>query len=202
MNIDSLSFYNFKNMNLFGDDIIISRTGYTGELGYEIYSNNITAEKIWDTLISDQRILPAGLGARDLLRLEMGYSLYGNEIDENTTPLEAKLDMFVDFNKEFIGKAALLEQKSTGVTKTKIAFVSDTKRIPRNNHRILSDNKEAGHVTSGGFSPHKNAGIGLGYIIPELDVTGTEIIICDERSNTIPAKIVNLPFYNEGTLRN
>ncbi|MBL0687606.1 MAG: glycine cleavage system aminomethyltransferase GcvT [Sulfurospirillum sp.] len=147
-NLDELGFFNFKESEIMGSSAIVSRTGYTGELGYELYINNETAPKLWRKLI-ECKAVPAGLGARDVLRLEMGYSLYGQELNENTTPIEAGVGFFVKYDKEFTGKEALLRQKKEGTLRESISFKTDSKRAPRNGMEIWQNDKRVGVVTSG-----------------------------------------------------
>jgi aminomethyltransferase len=197
----NLEYFQFSHFDVLGEKILISRTGYTGELGYEIFTSNDIVVELWNKFINDARIKPAGLGARDILRLEVGYSLYGNALDENTTPLEAKLGMFVCFDKNFTGKDALLKEKETGPKKIKIAFKSDSRRTPRRHYKIISNGLEIGEVTSGSFSPSLSCGIGLGYVKPGFDKIGAKIEITDRCSTQIQAEIVNLPFYKGGSLK-
>ncbi len=179
-----------------GENILISRTGYTGELGYEIFTSNNMAVTLWKKFIADERVKPAGLGARDILRLEMGYSLYGHDIDENTSPLEAGLGKFINFDKEFIGKDALLKERKKGLKKVKIAFKTNSRRVPREHYKIFSGSREIGTVTSGSFSPVLSCGIGMGYVEPGFDRVGSNIVI-----SNLEAEIVALPFYKNGSLR-
>jgi aminomethyltransferase len=198
--INELKYYRFGLFSLLGDENIISRTGYTGELGYEIY---ISSEKIieaWKRLLKNEKIKPAGLGARDTLRLEMGYPLYGQDIDEDITPLEAGLEYFIDFDKEFIGKDALLKKKDKGLTKKLIYFITDSRRAPRHGYKIYSGNKQIGDVSSGSFSPSLSCGIGMGYVETGFEKAGSKIIIKDERVE-IPAAITDKPFYKKGSLK-
>jgi len=198
--VTSIPYFKFINMQILGVEAIVSRTGYTGELGYEIF---LPAEKVcelWDLLLNDPRVKPAGLGARDLLRLEVGYSLYGNDIDESTTPLEAGLEMFVNFDKSFIGRQALLDQKTKGLARKKIAFKVNSRRAPRHDYQIFSQSLESGKVTSGVFSPLMGCGIGLGYIKSDLATNGAELTISHDRI-TMETTICDLPFYSDGSLR-
>ncbi|NQT95580.1 MAG: glycine cleavage system aminomethyltransferase GcvT [Candidatus Omnitrophica bacterium] len=195
-----LGYYSFGHFAAFGEDNIISRTGYTGELGYELYVKTSMAESLWNMLLADERIEPAGLGARDTLRLEMGYPLYGQDIDDKTTPLEAGLEHFVDFNKEFIGKDALIKQKKEGLSKKLASFKTDSRRSPRHNDKIFAEGKEVGIVTSGSFSPSLGMGIGIGYVENGYDWLGAKITIKSEKSE-LEAKIIDKPFYKEGTAR-
>jgi len=196
-----LKYFNFAHFDIFGEKALVSRTGYTGELGYEIFINSSKAVDLWNKLLSDGRVKPAGLGARDILRLEMGYSLYGHDIDGETTPDEAGLDMFVDYEKEFAGKKALLARKAAGAGKKKIAFKSEGRRSPRAHYRILSGGKDIGEVTSGVFSPSLSCGIGLGFIKAGSQVAG-DIIISDGGRVKLKAGITETPFLKETTLRN
>jgi aminomethyltransferase len=198
--IASIPYFKFISMSVLGVEAIVSRTGYTGELGYEIFLPDNKVCELWDLLLTDPRVRPAGLGARDLLRLEVGYSLYGSDIDESTTPLEAGLEMFVDFNKTFVGKTALLKQKSDGPQNVKIAFRVDGRRAPRHDYAISINGVEAGRVTSGVYSPLLGCGIGIGYVKAGLACDGTAICISHERIR-MEAAVCGLPFYNGGSLR-
>ncbi len=197
---ENLSYFSFKEFNYQGRKLIISRTGYTGELGYEIFIPGDIASFLWDELINDEDVMPAGFGARDILRLEMGYSLLGNELKNTITPLEAGLGKFINFNKDFVGKDALLKQKKDGVGKIKIAFSSQSRRIPRTGYNIYDQDQQIGQVTSGTFSSFLSAGIGLGYINAEY--SGKSIYIQDSRQQKFKAEIVDLPFYKQGSLKN
>lgn len=179
---------------------MLARTGYTGELGYEIYIDADHVGHLWDLLIDKEKawgVKPAGLGARDLLRLEMGYLLYGNDMDEDTTPLEAGADWTVSFQKgEFIGSQALLAQKQAGLTRRFVAFELVEKAVPRHGFRILDPTtlRPIGEVTSGNLSPLLQKGIGLGYVPVHYAEPGSSILI-EIRSKSVPALIVKPPFY-------
>ena len=194
-----LKYYNFGYFDLLGEKIIISRTGYTGELGYELYMPNKKIVQLWDKILTDKLVKPIGLGARDTLRLEIGYSLYGQDIDKDTTPLEAGLEYFIDWNKDFIGKEALKKQKQAGVFKRMICFASNSRRSPRHNYRIIYKGEDIGNVTSGSFSPSLGFGIGMGYVNREVKVE--ELIDLVENSVTINAKVVSKPFYKNGSVK-
>lgn len=199
--VATIPYFKFITMDILGVEAIVSRTGYTGELGYEIF---IPAEKVcqlWDLLLLDERVKPAGLGARDVLRLEVGYSLYGSDIDEVTTPLEAGLGAFVNFDKNFVGKDALLKQKESGVTKQKIAFNVSSRRSPRHHYEIFSGDKQIGSVTSGVFSPMLGCGIGIGFASSGEYPSGTPLTISHERVS-MEAIVCEVPFYVSGSLRN
>jgi len=199
--ISSLKYYSFGTFSLLGKESIISRTGYTGELGYELYINSEDAQELWKKLLCIEKIKPAGLGARDTLRLEMGYSLYGQDIDENTSPIEAGLEYFIDFDKEFIGRDSLLKEKRETAGKKLAAFKTDSRRSPRNNDKIYVDNKKVGVVTSGSFSPSLSCGIGMGYMEKSSIKLGLDILIRGERRE-IAAMITEKPFYKKATAKN
>ncbi len=197
----AIKFYTFKVNNFAGiDDVIISATGYTGSGGFEIYCKNTDALQIWSKVLEagkDWGIKPIGLAARDTLRLEMGYCLYGNDIDDTTSPLEAGLSWITKFNKDFVNSKALKQEKERGVTKTLVAFELTQRGIPRQGYDILNNQGETiGVVTSGTMSPSMNKGIGLGYVPVELKEVGSQIQI-QIRKKTIPATIVKLPFYKK-----
>lgn len=196
----NLPYFKFTTAKILGYEAIVSRTGYTGELGFEIF---IPAEKIpelWELFLSDDRVKPAGLGSRDLLRLEVGYSLYGNDLNEQITPLEADLESFVNFDKNFIGKNALLKQKSGGLTRIKAPFKLSSRRSPRHDYSIMNNGATVGVVTSGAFSPMLGCGVGIGFVPPELAAPGTPLTIVHEKVS-MEAEICQLPFYKGGSLR-
>lgn len=195
--IEKLAYYTFDRFDFLGETVRVSRTGYTGELGYEIYSSADTVSAIWRKLLLIPRVKPAGLGARDILRLEMGYSLYGHELDEHTTPLEAGLGRFVDFRKDFIGKTALLRQQKEGMKKKIIGLVSETRRSPRQDHAIYSKGgEEIGRVSSGAFSPSCQKGIGLGFVAVDRARQGEKIFFGHDQNAAIIAERI---FHKKGT---
>lgn len=198
--IAQLPYFKFTTMEILGCEAIVSRTGYTGELGYEIFLPAAKAGELWDLLLKDGRVRPAGLGARDVLRLEVGYSLYGSDIDESTTPLEADLEGFVNFEKNFVGKEALLRQKQQGVPRKKVAFEVIGRRSPRHHYQLCQEAGSVGSVTSGVFSPMLGCGIGLGYVKPEAAVIGAPLTIQHDRIS-MEATVCQLPFYRGGSLR-
>ena len=197
--LDNLEYYHFKMANVAGTDMILSRTGYTGELGYELYftGDEKTAENIWYKVFDAGKefdIQPAGLAARDSLRLEMGFCLYGNDIDRTTNPLEAGLGWITKLSKtEFIGKEKLMEIKSRGSDRKLCGFISDEKVFPRPGYDIRSNGKTVGKLTSGTVSPVLNKPIALGYIEKEYAAEGNEISV-DVRGKEVPAVVVKLPF--------
>jgi aminomethyltransferase len=198
--INDLKYYTFSHFDIYGGKYIISRTGYTGELGYEIYVDWGKAINVWNDLLRNG-VKPAGLGSRDILRLEAGLPLYGDEMTEETTPLEAGFGRMLDFEKEFTGKKALLEQKNKGTKNVLIGFVVDGRRTPRHTNKILAGGREAGFVTSGVFSPHLNKGIGMGYIRSGLEKEGTEIEVALDKGS-VKAKIEKLPFVKQTSIKN
>ncbi|NTV49425.1 MAG: glycine cleavage system aminomethyltransferase GcvT [Geobacteraceae bacterium] len=198
--VATIPYFKFITMNILGVEAIVSRTGYTGELGYEIFIPSEKVCELWDLLLTDERVKPAGLGARDVLRLEVGYSLYGSDIDEETTPLEAGLEGFVNFDKSFVGKEALLRLKEQGVTRQKVAFEVAGRRSPRHHYEICSGEEAVGSVTSGVFSPMLGKGIGIGFIKPELASIGTPLTIRHERVS-MEATVCELPFFKGGSVR-
>lgn len=200
--IDSLQPRRCLEGTLLGVPSLITRTGYTGELGYELYLPADRAPRIWSGLLSRGRaagLKPVGLGSRDLLRLEMAYLLYGNDITEETTPLESGADWLVAFHKgEFIGREALLGQKERGLVRRLVAFELLQKAVPRHGFKMLADVQSGGEVigevTSGNLSPLLQKGIGLGYVLPALAAPGSSVAI-DIRGRVVPAVVVKPPFY-------
>jgi aminomethyltransferase len=178
--------------------LLVARTGYTGEWGVELMADQAAMRSVWEGVLEAGRsegLVPVGLGARDTLRLEMGYMLYGNDIDETTTPLEAGLGWVVDFNKpDFIGKNALTAQKQAGVGRKLVGFELLEKGVPRHGHPIQVDGKPVGVVTSGNLSPTLDRGIGLGYVESNYAALGTTLAI-DIRGKIKPATVVKPPFY-------
>ena len=199
--LSSIKYYHFATSDFAGiKNVIISATGYTGSGGFEIYCKNECVEQIWDKVMkagNSFEIKPAGLAARDTLRLEMGYCLYGNDIDDNTSPIEAGLGWICKFDTPFIGAEKLQFLKEDGVEKKLIGFELLERGIPRKDYAILNTaEKIIGKVTSGTMSPTLSKGIGLGYVSNEYCFEG-EIINIQIRKKIIPAKIVKLPFYNK-----
>jgi len=191
-------------VQLAGEEVLLSRTGYTGEDGFEIYMMNVTASdpagalRLWNAIVGAGTgfgIRPCGLGARDTLRLEAGLLLYGNDIGEETTPLEAKIDFVVKFEKEFIGRKALVDQKEKGLGIARIGFQLTNRVVPRQGSPILKGGERVGVVTSGTISPLTRSAIGMGYLPPDLGVFGTELEI-DIRGSGHTMHVVGWPFYD------
>ncbi len=191
--LSSLKYYSFEREIELRDLKIqlVSRTGYTGELGFEIYAQPETIIKLWKTLL-EMGVKACGLGARDSLRLEAGMPLYGHELDEETTPIEANLEKFVDTERNFIGKEALLERAPI---KRLIGLKMVDKSVPRQGQRIFSNGKEVGYVTSGGFSPSLGEYIAMGYVKHEFKEEEISIEIRDKLRKAI---LTALPFYKRG----
>jgi aminomethyltransferase len=199
INLSEIPYYAFKKGKFNGvDNVLISNTGYTGAGGFEVYFENDVAEKMWDAIFeagAEHGIKPVGLGARDTLRLEMGFCLYGNDIDDTTSPIEAGLGWITKFNKEFTNKTALLTQKENGVGKKLVGFEMIDRGIPRHDYIITDkDGNSIGKVTSGTQSPSLNKAIGMGYVASSYAKTDTEIFITI-RDKFIKAKVVKMPFY-------
>ncbi len=199
--VENMEYYTFKKLNFAGvEDVIFSTTGYTGSGGCEIYMSNEDAPKIWEAVFkagAEFNIKPIGLGARDTLRLEMGFCLYGNDIDDTTSPLEAGLGWITKLNEtnNFIDKAYLLKQKEAGLTRRLRGIEMIEKGIPRQHYEICdADGNIIGEVTSGTMAPAANKAIGMGYVKNEFSKFDTEVYI-KIRKKTLKAKIVRLPFY-------
>jgi aminomethyltransferase len=194
-----LDYYHFKRESIAGNEVILSRTGYTGEIGYEIYfkGTELEAESIWEEIYSagkEFNIQPAGIAARDSLRLEMGFCLYGNDIDKTTNTIEAGLGWITKLDKgKFIGRESLKRIKADGVKRRLIGMISEEKIFPRKNYPIYTDGKNIGLVTSGTVSPILEKPIALGYVEKEFSKPETEINF-SLREREIPAKVVKLPF--------
>ncbi len=199
VNLSEMGYYTFKIDTFAGvSDVIISATGYTGSGGFEIYFKNEDAEHIWKAIFeagADLGIKPIGLAARDTLRLEMGFCLYGNDIDETTSPIEAGLGWITKFTKDFINATQLKKQKEEGVTRKLVAFELTEKGIPRHGYDIVDEEgTKIGVVTSGTMSPSLKKGIGMGYVPKAYSKRDSKIFI-QVRKKAIPAVVVRLPFY-------
>lgn len=203
IDVNSLDYYTFCTTELAEiQDVIISATGYTGAGGYEIYVKNENALHIWTRIFEEGKsynIQPIGLGARDTLRLEMGYCLYGNDINDNTSPIAAGLGWITKFNKVFIHSKALLEEKNSGSAQKLVGFEMLERGIPRANYDIFDkENRLIGNVTSGTQSPTLSKGIGMGYVNKDYTALGQEIFI-NIRDKKIKAIITKTPFVKNNT---
>lgn len=199
IDLGSMEYYTFNKGTFAGiENVLVSATGYTGAGGFELYVDNANAEAIWNAVFKAGEsfgIKPIGLGARDTLRLEMGFCLYGNDIDDATSPLEAGLGWVTKFSKEFTNSAALQDQKAAGVTKKLVGFEMIERGIPRHDYEIVdADGNNIGKVTSGTQSPSLQKAIGMGYVNTAFAKEGTDIYI-KIRDNKVKAQIVKPPFY-------
>lgn len=199
VNLEEIEYYHFVQTKVADVDMILSRTGYTGELGYELYftGDESTAEKVWNAIFEageEFEIKPVGLGARDSLRLEMGFCLYGNDIDKTTNPIEAGLGWITKLKKgDFIGREPIAKVKEEGVTRKLVPLTTDQKSFPRHGYDVTIDGKKIGYVTSGTVSPVLGKPIALAYVEKEYAQEGTEVNI-KIRDKEIPVQIVKLPF--------
>ncbi len=199
VDLSTIKFYTFRVADFAGmEHVIISATGYTGSGGFEIYCKNEEVQQIWEKVFKageSYGIKPIGLAARDTLRLEMGYCLYGNDINDSTSPIEAGLGWITKFTKDFVNSEALEREKAEGPKRKLIAFELDEKGIPRHDYDIVDSNGTViGTVTSGTMSPSLGKGIGLGYVPTAFSGIGSKIHI-QIRKNNIPATVVKLPFF-------
>ncbi|MET7037692.1 glycine cleavage system aminomethyltransferase GcvT [Elizabethkingia miricola] len=193
-----IPYYNFTIGAVAGvQDVIISNTGYTGSGGFEIYFKNENAEKLWDALTESGEefgMIPCGLASRDTLRLEKGFCLYGNDIDDTTSPIEAGLGWITKFDKDFVSKEIFAKQKEEGITRKLVGFEMQEKAIPRHDYEVVdAEGNVIGKVTSGTMSPMKKIGVGLAYVAKPHFKLGSDIFI-RIRNKDIPAKVVKLPF--------
>ena len=201
VNLTDMVYYTFQHGTFAGiENVMISATGYTGSGGFEIYVKNKDAEQVWDRVFEAGKsfgIKPIGLAARDTLRLEMGFCLYGNDIDDTTSPLEAGLGWITKFTKEFTDSDFLKKQKEEGVTRKLVAFEMIDRGIPRHDYPIIdAEGTVIGKVTSGTMSPSMKIGIGMGYVTIDNAALDSEIFI-EIREKGVKAKVVKLPFYKK-----
>jgi aminomethyltransferase len=199
--LSEIKYYHFVRGQVDGVEAIISRTGYTGEDGFEVYAAPDKAEQLWTKILdagnfgSDDGVLPCGLAARNTLRLEAGMCLYGHEIDETTTLLEANLGWITKLTKgDFIGRELLLKQKLEGITRKLVGFEVSGRGIARDSQQVLIDGERVGHVTSGSPAPFLKKNIGMAYVPIEFAIPG-QVIAIDVRGNLVRAQVVPLPFY-------
>jgi aminomethyltransferase len=199
IDLSGIGYYHFVEAQMGGlDNVIISATGYTGAGGFELYVKNADALELWSQIFEAGKefdIKPIGLGARDTLRLEMGFCLYGNDLDDSTSPLEAGLGWVTKFSKEFTNSENLLKQKEAGLDKKLVGFELEDRGIPRAGYEIVDSEKNViGRVTSGSLSPMMGKGIGLGYVKMGFHKPETQIFI-QVRNKTLQAKVVKFPIY-------
>jgi aminomethyltransferase len=196
VNLSEIKYYNFKIGNIAGvEDVILSRTGYTGEIGFELYIKNESVKQVWEAIFTTSiELKPIGLAARDTLRLEKGFCLYGNDINDTTSPIEAGLGWITKFTKEFINHKQLKDQKEGSATRKLVGLEVVDKGIARNGYPIVDENgSEIGIVTSGTMSPTLNKAIAMAYVPKELSKLGSTVYI-QVRKKQIKAEVVALPF--------
>jgi aminomethyltransferase len=197
--LSAIGYYHFTEGNVSGMPMIISRTGYTGEDGFELYHDAEYSTRLWDALMAAGDVTPAGLGARDTLRLEMGMALYGNDIDDTVTPLEANLGWLVKLKKgEFVGSAVLNRQKAEGVSKKLVGFTLGDRNIARHGYAVFADGAASGVVCSGTMSPTLGIPIGTAYVPSALAKEGAGLEV-EIRGKRVPGTVVKMPFYKEGS---
>jgi len=197
--LSTIKYYHFVEGFVAGHAAIISRTGYTGEDGFELYIPNESAVPLWEALLATGRVTPAGLGARDTLRLEMGMALYGNDIDDTTTPLEAGLAWLVKLNKgDFVGREALVAQKERGLSRRLVGFTMPERSFPRHGYPVFYDGAPSGEVRSGTMSPTLGVPIGTAYLPIAGTKEGTTFEI-EIRGKRLPATVVKPPFYKHAS---
>jgi aminomethyltransferase len=200
VDLSKIKYYEFVTGKIAGvDKVYISRTGYTGEDGFELYTPAQHAEKIWKALTASGEVTPAGLGARDSLRLEMGMALYGNDLDDTTTPLEAALGWLVKMKKgDFVGRDALQKQKDKGLARKLVGFTTPERSFPRHGYPVFVNGEPSGEVRSGTMSPTLGIPIGTAYVPPEAAVEGSALEI-EIRGKRVPAVVQKMPFYKNGS---
>lgn len=201
IDLSSIAYYHFEVADFAGfEQVIISATGYTGSGGFEIYCKNSEVETIWNKVFEAGKafgIKPIGLAARDTLRLEMGFCLYGNDINDTTSPIEAGLGWITKFNKTFTNSENLKKQKEVGVSRKLVGFEMQERAVPRHDYEIVdASGNSIGIVTSGTMSPTMNVGIGMGYVTTENSAIDSTIYI-RIRKNDVPAKVIKFPFYKK-----
>ena len=199
VNLSAIKYYHFAEGTFAGRPCLISRTGYTGEDGFELYHDNEHARPIWEALMSTGRITPCGLGSRDSLRLEMGMALYGNDVDDTTTPLEANLGWLVKLAKgDFVGRDALVRQKEQGIPRKLVGFTTSERSFPRHGYPVFYEGAPSGVVRSGTMSPTLGIPIGTCYLPTAGAKEGTAFEI-EIRGKRVPATVVKTPFYKDAS---
>jgi aminomethyltransferase len=197
--LSQIRYYEHRPGKVAGVKTYLSRTGYTGEDGFELYFGAADAETLWNALTTTGEVTPAGLGARDSLRLEMGMALYGNDLDDTTTPLEASLGWLVKLKKgDFVGRDALVRQKEQGLKRKLVGFTSSERSFPRHGYPVFVKGARSGEVRSGTMSPTLGIPIGTAYVPPESAAEGSELEI-EIRGRRVPATVVKMPFYKNGS---
>jgi aminomethyltransferase len=204
VDVDGVGYYRFVEGGVAGVPAVISATGYTGEDGFELYVDAADAVQLWRTILKEgapHGLIPAGLGARDSLRLEVGYALYGNDLDEEHTPLESGLGWITKVDKgDFVGREAIVRQKEAGVPRRLVGLRLVARGFPRPGYAILSDGGPVGVVTSGTVSPSLGFGVAMGYVPSEISSAGTELSV-EIRGKRVAAVVQRPPFYTDGSIR-
>ena len=202
VNLDDIAYYHFQVTTVAGiPDVILSRTGYTGEDGFELYFDASRAVEMWTTIMAEGSVAPAGLGARDTLRLEMGMALYGNDIDGTTTTYEAGLGWLVKLKKgDFVGKAALEQQKAAGIPRKLVGFTMTDRAFPRHGYAVRCSGLPSGEVRSGTMSPTLGIAIGTAYLPLDMAKEGVEFEV-EIRGKLLPAVVQKVPFYKHASHR-
>jgi aminomethyltransferase len=201
VDLGAIGYYHFAEGHVAGAQAVISRTGYTGEDGFELYLGAADAGTVWDALLATGAVAPCGLGARDSLRLEMGMALYGNDIDDTTTPYEANLGWLVKLKKgDFVGREALVRQKEAGIPRKLVGFVLDARAFPRPGFPVYQDGRQHGLTRSGTVSPSLGTPIGTCYLPPDGAAPGSAIEV-EIRGKRVPGRVVAVPFYTEASHR-
>jgi aminomethyltransferase len=197
--LSPIAYYHFAEGTVAGVQAVISRTGYTGEDGFELYIDSANARKLWDALLATGKVTPAGLGARDSLRLEMGMALYGNDIDDTTSPLEANMGWVVKLKKgDFVGRDAVARLKEQGIERKLVGFTIGERAFPRHGYPVYYQGGNVGTVLSGTVSPSLGIPIGTCYLPRAAAVEGTEFEV-EIRGKRLPATVVKTPFYKQGS---
>ncbi len=199
--LNSMGYYTCAKAKVAGEELLFSRTGYTGEDGFEIYIPNAKCEKLWKAITDAGKkynLELIGLGARDTLRLEMKMALYGNDIDQTTTPVEAGLSWIVYFDKEFIGKPIMVKQRDEKPKRRLVCLEMEGRNVPRHGYNVVEKGKAVGHVTSGTFSPSLQKPIALGYVPAEMSKLGSVVQVAI-RDKEYPATVVKPPFYKSAS---
>jgi aminomethyltransferase len=204
IDLNAIAYYHFREGDVAGVPAVISRTGYTGEDGFELYVPAERTVELWRRLLEAGQadgLIPAGLGARDSLRLEMGYALYGNDLDERHSPIESGLGWITKLDKgEFVGRDAIARRKQEGVRERLVGFILQERGFPRHGYTVRSGGEPVGEVTSGSVSPMLQQGIGMAYVAAAAAQPGTRVDIM-VRDRAVPAEIVRPPFYRNGSVR-
>ncbi|NBB94604.1 MAG: glycine cleavage system aminomethyltransferase GcvT [Planctomycetes bacterium] len=199
--LTALKYFGVTRMKVQDTEAVVARTGYTGELGFEVFLPGKALPDLADAVVADERVKPAGLGARDSLRLEIGYPLYGHELSTEVTPVEAGMEVFLDLQRDFVGVETLRKQAEDPTPRTLVGLLTEQRRRFAEGDTILAaDGEEVGQVTSGTFAPSLGVAAGMGYVDREATATGTPVIIRTARAE-LPATVAERPLYKDGTAR-